>query len=123
VVPVVSGTAATILTAPWGAFADDLGSLGVHTGVEALPPLQVRRDPQRQRQREQHALSNLPSFAQQGSGLTGVHLTLPVDDCGSDPQGEWVNIVDLPLIQSTVGPLIKGLAAGPARRRRHQGGR
>jgi LCP family protein required for cell wall assembly len=52
---------------------------------------------------------NLLTFAEQASGLTGGQVTfytLPIDHFGSDPLGESVNIVDLPLIQSTVRSLL-----------------
>jgi anionic cell wall polymer biosynthesis LytR-Cps2A-Psr (LCP) family protein len=54
---------------------------------------------------------NLLTFAEQASGLTGGNITfytLPIDHFGSDPLGESVNIVNLPLIQSTVRSLLQG---------------
>ena len=53
---------------------------------------------------------NLLTFAEQASGLTGGHVTfytLPIDHFGTDPLGESVNIVDLPLIQNTVRSLLQ----------------
>jgi LCP family protein required for cell wall assembly len=54
---------------------------------------------------------DLLSFAQQASNLTGGDITfytLPIDHFGSDPSGESVNIVNLPLVQSTVRNLLYG---------------
>jgi len=59
---------------------------------------------------------NLLSFARQASGLTGRNVTfytLPIDHFGTDPIGESVNIVNLPLIQSTVRSLLKGKVPAP----------
>ena len=59
---------------------------------------------------------NLLSFARQASGLTGGNVTfytLPIDHFGTDPIGESVNIVNLPLIQSTVRSLLKPKAPAP----------
>jgi len=63
---------------------------------------------------------NLLSFARQASGLTGGNVTfytLPIDHFGTDPIGESVNIVNLPLIQSTVRSLLKGRVPAPRPRR------
>ena len=52
---------------------------------------------------------DLLSFAQQASGLTSGNITfytLPIDHFGTDSLGEDVNIVNLPLIQSTVHSLL-----------------
>ena len=52
---------------------------------------------------------NLLSFAQQASSLTGGHVTfytLPIDHFGTDPLGEDVNFVNVPLIQATVAHLL-----------------
>jgi hypothetical protein len=38
---------------------------------------------------------------------------LPIDHFGADPIGESVNIVNLPLIQSTVRSLLMGKAPAP----------
>jgi LCP family protein required for cell wall assembly len=59
---------------------------------------------------------NLLTFARQASGLTGGHVTfytLPIDHFGTDPLGESVNIVNLPLIQSTVRSLLQGGRPAP----------
>jgi LCP family protein required for cell wall assembly len=59
---------------------------------------------------------NLLVFAQQASGLTGGNVTfytLPIDHFGTDPLGESVNIVNLPLIQSTVRSLLQGGRSAP----------
>ena len=59
---------------------------------------------------------NLLTFAQQASGLTGGNVTfytLPIDHFGTDPLGESVNIVNLPLIQSTVRSLLQGGRPAP----------
>ena len=52
---------------------------------------------------------DLLSFAQQATNLTHGNITfytLPIDHFGTDPLGEDVNFVDLPLIQSTVHQLL-----------------
>jgi LCP family protein required for cell wall assembly len=57
---------------------------------------------------------DLLSFAQQASNLTGGNITfytLPIDHFGKDFAGEDVNIVNLPLIQSTVHHLLSGQSA------------
>jgi len=62
---------------------------------------------------------NLLSFALQASGLTGGNVTfytLPIDHFGTDPIGESVNIVNIPLIQSTVRSLLKGKTPAPRTR-------
>ena len=59
---------------------------------------------------------NLLSFARQATGLTGGHVTfytLPIDHFGTDPLGESVNIVDLPLIHATVKALLLGKQPTP----------
>jgi len=59
---------------------------------------------------------NLLTFARQASGLTGGHVTfytLPIDHFGTDPLGESVNIVNLPLIQSTVRSLLQAKRPAP----------
>lgn len=60
---------------------------------------------------------NLLTFARQASGLTGGHVTfytLPIDHFGTDPLGESVNIVNLPLIQATVrSVLVHGKRPAP----------
>jgi LCP family protein required for cell wall assembly len=56
---------------------------------------------------------DLLSFAAQASSLTGgnvTYYTLPIDHFGTDPRGEDVNYVNLPMIQATVSHL---LAASP----------
>ncbi len=56
---------------------------------------------------------DLLSFAQQASNLTGGNITfytLPIDHFGHDSLGEDINVVDLPLIQSTVHSLLSGPA-------------
>jgi len=61
---------------------------------------------------------NLLSFAAQASNLTGgnvTYYTLPIDHFGTDPLGEDVNYVNLPLIQATVRHLMAPPAsAAPA---------
>jgi LCP family protein required for cell wall assembly len=57
---------------------------------------------------------DLLDFAQQASGLTSGNITfytLPIDHFGTDPLGEDVNIVNTPLIQSTVHSLLTGGSA------------
>jgi LCP family protein required for cell wall assembly len=52
---------------------------------------------------------NLLSFAAQASNLTGgnvTYYTLPIDHFGTDPLGEDVNFVSLPMIQATVRHLL-----------------
>jgi len=52
---------------------------------------------------------NVLSFAQQAASLTGgniTYYTLPIDHFGTDPLGEDVNIVNVPLIQATVAHLL-----------------
>jgi LCP family protein required for cell wall assembly len=52
---------------------------------------------------------DLLSFARQASNLTGGNVTfytLPIDHFGTDPLGEDVNYVNLPLIQATVRHLL-----------------
>lgn len=59
---------------------------------------------------------DLLSFAQQASNLTAGNITfytLPIDHFGSDSAGESVNIVNLPLIQSTVHSLLFGGTTKP----------
>jgi LCP family protein required for cell wall assembly len=54
---------------------------------------------------------DLLSFAQQASNLTGGNITfftLPIDHFGQDSNGQDVNIVNVPLIQSTVHNLLYG---------------
>jgi LCP family protein required for cell wall assembly len=54
---------------------------------------------------------NLLTFASEASNLTGGNITfytLPIDHFGTDSAGESVNIVNLPLIQSTVHSLLSG---------------
>lgn len=61
--------------------------------------------------------SDLLSFAQQASNLTGGNITfytLPVDHFGYDSAGESINVVNLPLIQSTVHGLLYGAKSNPA---------
>jgi LCP family protein required for cell wall assembly len=60
---------------------------------------------------------DLLSFAGQASSLTGGNMTfytLPIDHFGNDSAGESVNIVNVPLIQSTVHSLLYGTAATPS---------
>lgn len=56
---------------------------------------------------------DLLSLARDATSLSGSNLhffTLPVARFGTDPRGESVNIVDLPVIQSTVHTLLYGAA-------------
>jgi len=63
---------------------------------------------------------DLLSLARQASSLTGGNVTfytLPIDHFGTDPLGEDVNFVNLPLIQATVRHLLSpttSAAATPA---------
>jgi len=60
---------------------------------------------------------DLLSFAQQASNLTAGNITfytLPIDHFGNDSAGESVNIVNLPLIQSTVHSLLFGANPKPS---------
>jgi LCP family protein required for cell wall assembly len=61
---------------------------------------------------------NILTLAQQASSLTGGNVTfytLPIDHFGTDPLGEDVNYVNLPLIQATVSHLLNPAAtAAPA---------
>jgi LCP family protein required for cell wall assembly len=60
---------------------------------------------------------NLLSFAKQASSLTGgnvTYYTLPIDHFGTDPLGEDVNYVNLPLIQATVAHLLGPASGGGA---------
>jgi LCP family protein required for cell wall assembly len=52
---------------------------------------------------------NILSFISQASSLTGGNITfytLPIDHFGTDPLGEDVNVVNVPLIQATVAHLL-----------------
>ena len=56
---------------------------------------------------------DLLSFAQQASNLTGGNITfytLPIKEYGYDNLREAINVVDVPLIQSTVHSLLSGPA-------------
>lgn len=60
---------------------------------------------------------DLLRFASQASNLTSGNITfytLPIDHFGTDPAGESVNIVNVPLIQSTVHSLLAGGKPGSA---------